>query len=86
MDSVKINVNGNTLEVTRGTTLEELSKLYQDDFKYEIILAKINGIYEELTTTINKPCTSEFLDLTNKGANRVYLSGLIYLTIYATKK
>lgn len=86
MDSVKINVNGNTLEVTRGTTLEELSKLYQDDFKYEIILAKVNGIYEELTTTINKPCTIEFLDLTDKGANRVYLNGLIYLTIYATKK
>ncbi|MDE5587095.1 MAG: hypothetical protein K2I72_01835, partial [Bacilli bacterium] len=86
MDSVKVTVKGNTIEVTNGTSLEELSKLYQDDFKYEIILAKVDGIYEELTTTIHKDCTVEFLDLTEKGANQVYLNGLIYLVIYATKR
>ena len=56
MNSVKVTVNGNIMEVTNGTSLEELSKLYQDNFKYEIILAKIDGIYEELTTTIHKNC------------------------------
>lgn len=86
MNSVKVTVNGNIMEVTNGTSLEELSKLYQDNFKYEIILAKIDGIYEELTTTIHKNCTVEFLDLTDSGANKVYLNGLIYLVIYAAKK
>ena len=86
MDSVKVTVNGNTLEVTKGTTLEELSKLYQNDFKYEIILAKVNGIYEELTKVITRDCVVEFFDLTEKGANQVFLNGLIYLVIYATKK
>ncbi len=86
MDNVKVTINGNIIEVTSGTSLEELSKLYQDDFKYEIILAKVDGIYEELTTTLHRDCTVEFLDLTEKGANQVYLNGLIYLVIYATKK
>ena len=86
MDSVKVSVNGNIIEVTDGTSLEELSKLYQDDFKYDIILAKVDGIYEELNETIHKDCTVEFFDLTDKGANQVYLNGLIYLVIYATKR
>lgn len=86
MDSVKVTINGNTLEVTKGTTLEELSKLYQNDFKYEIILAKVDGLYEELTKVITRDCMIEFFDLTEKGANQVYLNGLIYLVIYATKK
>ena len=86
MDSVKVCVNGNIIEVTDGTSLEELSKLYQDNFKYDIILAKVDGIYEELNETIHKDCTVEFLDLTDKGANQVYLNGLIYLVIYATKR
>ena len=86
MDNVKVTINGNIIEVTSETSLEELSKLYQDDFKYEIILAKVDGIYEELTTTLHRDCTVEFLDLTEKGANQVYLNGLIYLVIYATKK
>lgn len=86
MDSVKVCVNGNIIEVTDGTSLEELSKLYQDDFKYDIILAKVDGIYEELNETIHKDCTVEFLDLTDKGTNQVYLNGLIYLVIYATKR
>ena len=86
MDSVKVTVAGNTIKVTDGTSLEELSKLYQDEFKYDIILAKVDGIYEELNETIHKDCTVEFFDLTDKGANQVYLNGLIYLVIYATKR
>ena len=86
MENVQVTVNGKAIEITRGTTLEELSKSFQDHFKYEIILAKVDGIYEELTMAINRNCEIEFLDLTEKGANQVYLNGLIYLTVYATKK
>ena len=85
MDNVKVNINDEIIEVPRGTTLEELSKNYQKNFKYTIILAKVNGIYKELIETINKDCTIEFFDLTDRGTNRVFLNGLIYLTIYAAK-
>lgn len=83
MDSVKVKINNNIIEVSRGTTLEELSKNYKNDFKYPVILAKVNGIYKELVETINKDCSIEFFDLMDRGANGVYLNGLIYLVIYA---
>lgn len=86
MNELTVIVNNEEVKVNRGITLEELSKSYQDNFKYEIILAKVDGIYKELTETISKNCTIEFFDLTNRGANQVYLNGLIFLTIYAFKR
>lgn len=85
MNEIRVKINNTTIEVNRGITLEELSKNYQNNFKYEIILAKVDGIYKELTETVHKPCTIEFFDLTDRGANQVYLNGLVYLTIYAFK-
>jgi len=85
MYNVKVIINDQEVDVPRGTSLEELSKRYQSEFKYPIILAKVNGIYKELVETINKDCKVEFFDLTDRGTNRVFLNGLIYLTVYAAK-
>lgn len=83
MDNVKVTINGEIVDIPRGITLSELAKNYQRNFKYAIVLAKVNGIYKELIETINKDCEIEFFDLTDRGTNRVFLNGLIYLTIYA---
>ena len=86
MNNIKVVVQGKSIEVPRGITLESLSKEYQNDLKYEVILAKVNGIYKELTETIQKECTIEFFDLLDRGANRVFLNGLIYLAVYASQQ
>ena len=83
---IKIKVNGLDLTIPKGTTLLELSKKFSSDYRYEIILAKVDGIYHELTDTINKECNIEFYDLMNKYANSVYVNGLIYLAIYTFYK
>ena len=49
MNEIEIKINNKTINVERGITLEKLSKQYQGDYKYEIILAKVDGIYKELT-------------------------------------
>lgn len=85
MGKLKVNINNSIVEIDYGTTLETISKNYQNNYKYEIILAKVDGIYKELTDTVTKECNIEFFDLTNRGANQVYLNGLVYLTIYAFK-
>lgn len=85
MNKLKVNINNSIVEIDYGTTLEMISKNYQKDYKYEIIVAKVDGIYRELTDTITKECNIEFFDLTNRGANQIYLNGLVYLTIYAFK-
>ena len=86
MNQITITIGEERVQVNRGTSLAELATNYQSNFKYEIILAKVNGIYQELTDTIHKDCKVEFLDLTERGANRVFLNGLIYLIVYATKQ
>lgn len=85
MNNIKVNINNTSVEVQKGISLLELSKNYQNNFKHEIIVAKVDGIYRELTDTITKDCDIEFFDLTNRGANSIYLNGLIYLTIVAFK-
>ena len=82
LESINVKVNGKTITVKKGITLLELSKMYDNDFNYKIILAKIGNEYHELSDTLHKPCNIEFLDLTNSYANRVYLNGLIFLVNY----
>lgn len=84
--NIDVIINDQKEEVVKGTTLLEISKRYQDNYKNPIILAKVDGIYAELTSTITKECKIEFFDLTEKYANSVYLNGLILLTIYAYKR
>lgn len=73
-------------EIPKGMTLLELSHEYQKNFKYPIIIAKVNGAYKELKEKIEKPVDITFFDLTYRTAHRVYLNGLIFLNIYAIKE
>lgn len=82
-EKIKVNVMGDIKEILPGTTFLELSTEYVDRLNNPIILVKANGEYKELRDSINSSCDIEFLDLTERYANKVYLNGLIYLTIYA---
>ncbi len=85
MNKLLVNINKKQYEVDYGITLELLSKQFEQDFKYDIIVAKVDGIYKELTDTITKNCDIEFFDLTDRGSNQIYLNGLIYMCICAFK-
>lgn len=85
-NEININIFDEEIKVPKGTKLEEIVPNYQDKFKYDIIIAKVNGEYKELQEPLLKNCKIEFEDLTTRGGNRVYLSGLIYLLIYSYKE
>ena len=84
--NIKITVNNQELEIEKGITIEEIAKSFQSNYKYPIILAKVDGIYKELTETITKECNIELFDLLDREANVSYLNGLIELTLYSYKK
>ena len=84
--NIKVKVNDLDMTIPSGTTLLDLSHKFSSDYRYEIILAKVDGIYRELTDTITRDCKIEFFDLMDRGANNVYLNGLIFLTLYSYKK
>ena len=86
IDTIKVIINGKTKEFTKRITLSEIVGDYQNDFKYPIILAKVNDNIRELSYALTRDCKVTFLDLTDPAGNRTHISGLTYLLIYAIKE
>ena len=82
VENIKVNVSGMEIEVGHGTTLLEISKMFNRGGRKPII-AKVNGTICELSAVPNDNDNIEFLDLTNSVANRVYVNGLIMLLNYS---
>ena len=85
IENIKVTVMGEEKEVSKNTTYLELSRMYQSSFKNPIIIAKQNNQYKELSEKIDEDGNIEFCDYKDREANRIYLNGLVYLTIYAFK-
>lgn len=86
METIKITVNGKMYKVSKGVTLEEIAPEFQKNYKYPILIAKVNNQLRELTNPIEEDCNIEFLDLTSKEGSRTHISGLTYVLVYAIKK
>ena len=82
----KITVCGEVKEITAGTTYEDLAKEFQSKFKFPILIAKQNSVFKELSAPVQPTGEVEFFDLLSGQGNRVYLNGLMYLTIYVIKE
>ena len=82
VENVKVNISGMEIEVSKGTNLLEISKMFNKEGRKPII-AKVNGEICELNIIPSNNDEIEFLDLTNPVANRVYINGLILLINYA---
>ncbi len=82
-----ITVLGEKIELTKSTTLLELSKKFQSYFSNEIILAKVNNRLSDLSEIIypENDCRIEFLDISNPNGYRTYQRSVVFLLIYAIK-
>ncbi|MDD6878951.1 MAG: nucleoside kinase [bacterium] len=85
-EKIIVKVENERIEIDKGSTLKEISNLFQTNFKDPIILAKVDGNYKELSNTINKECNIEFVTYLDREGNRIYVNGLILLLIYSAKK
>ena len=83
IENINVEVSGMQMEVSKSTTLLELSKMFNIESKHKIILARVNNHYKELQNVVHSNDKIEFCDLTDKTANRVYLNGLIFLVKYS---
>ena len=73
------------LDVSKGTTIEELYKRYSDELPYIVFAAKVDNKIEELTYVINKACTVEFLDMRTQCANLIFQYSLSLLFLKSVK-
>ena len=86
IEEVKVTINGKENTVSRGVTLLQLSKEYQKDYRFPIILASVNNTYRELNYVINDSCGITFYDLNSKIGNRAHIAGLTFLLVVAVKE
>ena len=81
MLSVQVKYNGEKYAFSKGTTLLEISKKFQKDFKDKIIIGEINGILSELSTPVMSSCDVKFYDRNSSVGNKVYELGLLFILV-----
>lgn len=86
IEEVKVTINGKEETVPRGITLLQLSKEYQKDYHFPIILASVNNIYRELSYVVNDSCGIVFYDLKSRIGNRSHIAGLTFLLMVSVKE
>ena len=86
MDTIIVKINGKEEKVSKGITLEEISNKYDDDSKFNILLARVNNQIRELSYRLTTDSEIEFLDLMTKEGSRSYISGLTLVLIFAVKR
>ena len=84
-ETINVKINGKNYEYFKGISLEEISKTFQIERKYPILLAKVNKSIKELTYQVTHDTKIEFLDLTSREGSRTHISGLTFIILYAVK-
>ena len=85
IEEITVTINSKEVKIPSGITLLQLSKEYQKDYRFPIILASVNNVYRELSYVINDPCGIVFYDLNSKIGNRSHIAGLTFLLLVAVK-
>jgi len=78
--------DGTVVEVEKGTTIYELSKIYQPKLDYDIVGAEIENQPVSMDTPINKATKLDFIDMTSQNGYRINKSGLEFVTVVALKE
>lgn len=82
VENIKINIDDMEIEVSKGTPLLEISKMFKNKGRKPIV-AIVNDTISELSYIPNEGDNIEFLDCIEAHANRIYVNGLILLINYA---
>lgn len=86
IQTIEVTINNKKYNYSKDTTLQEISAEHQVEFKYPILLARVNGTLKELSHKVLESSEIEFLDLTSREGNRTHINGLIFVMIYAVKR
>ena len=84
---VKVNYKNDTArEFPKNITYYELSKDFQKNYSYPILVAKVDNNITNLDTECEKNCNVDFYDRTSVEGNTVYCSSLQFMLIVAAKR
>lgn len=81
-----ITLEKETLDVSESMTLYELSRQYEKNYEHPIIVAKVNGVIQELYHTVQKDSVVQFCTTNDKDGKRAYIRGMSMLLLKAAYK
>ncbi len=80
MAKINIVLEGKTVEIDSEKTLLEISKDFEKNHKYPIVLAKVNNVVKRLTSKVEANNTEvEFLDLSTKEGYLCYQRSISFM-------
>lgn len=80
---VNVTVNGVQKEYPRGITYLEISKDFEGQYDYDIILAKKGEKLMELNKKVTKDCEVTFLTTSSESGHKTYVRGVTLLMLKA---
>lgn len=83
---MKITLENEQVTCPQGTTLFELSREYQKNYELPIIVAKVNGVIQELYHEVVDGSHVHFCMTNDKDGSRVYMRGISMMLIKALYK
>lgn len=83
VELLQVVIDGQVKQITKGTSLLELSKDHQKNYKDDIILAFVNNRLRELFKTVDKECNIRFVTTAEDAGHKTYVRGLTLVMIKA---
>lgn len=80
---VKVQIHEDVKEYAVGTSLLEISKEYQAEYEYDIILAFVDNKLRELQKVVKKDCTISFATIRDDVGHKTYVRGMTLLMLKA---
>ena len=80
---INVIINGETKVYEDNTSLLDISKDYQKDYKNDIILAFVDNKLRELFKTVNKDCTVRFVTTKEPAGRKTYKRGMTLVLLKA---
>ena len=80
---IKVTIGQKTYEYEDGTTLYEIAREHQSEYKHQIILAKCNGTLSELSKVLVENCNITFVTTASFVGNECYRRSATFLMLKA---
>lgn len=82
-EMISVTVGDVTKEYIKGVTYLEISRDFQKNYAYDIILACVDNKLQELNKKVEQDCDIEFLTVQDSNGYRTYTRGVIFVMLKA---
>ena len=80
---MKAIINNKEIEIDNNIRYIDLVDKYQKYYEYNIVAVKENNVFVDIYSKVKENANIIFFDYSDKEANKIYINGLIFMTIYS---